>query len=147
MKIAFAGWVMNVAAEEIHDPFIPDYHFKGTFADMDFDDEEGMEKTTATVKFSAYPYKIANYPKIHEVSVKAGGTETVHILNASHHPVTPTITASGAAVLTVGNTEYSFGAGTFKDSRLKLPAGLVPLTIKASGAACTVKIEFYEEVM
>ncbi len=147
MKSAFAGWVMNVFEEKISDPFIPDYHFKGTYEDMDFADEDGKEKTTATVKFSAYPYQIANYPKICEFSVAAGGTETVRILNASHHPITPTITASGAAVLTVGNTEYSLGAGTFKDSRLKLPAGVASVTVKSSGAACDIKIEFYEEVM
>lgn len=146
MKTAFAGWVMNVFEEDVHDPFIPDYHFKATYEDMEFEDEDGMEKTTATVKFSAYPYKIANYPKIHDVSITASGKETVYILNNSSHKIVPTITASGEIVMQIGANEYGMGAGTFKDSNLKLPVGLNAVVIKASGSACDVTIQFYEEV-
>lgn len=58
-KIALKSWVMNVFQEKLYDPYVPDYHFIATFKDIDFDDSE-VEKTTATVKFSAYPYMISN---------------------------------------------------------------------------------------
>ena len=33
-KQAFSNWVMNVMNEKIYDPFIPDYHYLGTYEDQ-----------------------------------------------------------------------------------------------------------------
>ena len=68
LKISLSDWLMNVMEEDLFDPFIEGYHFKATFEDIDFDDSE-VEKTTVTVKFSAYPYMLSNEEKTYEVEV------------------------------------------------------------------------------
>lgn len=147
MKTAFSGWVMNICSEKLFDPFISDYHFLATFDDLDFDDDEGQEKTTAKVKFSAYPYKIANVAKEYAQSIAAGKTVTVAVVNNSAHRLTPTITADGAVSLTLGNTIYSVSAGTYTDDAIKIAVGENLFSVKNTGsAAADVTISFYEEV-
>lgn len=120
LKTAFSNWVMNVHEEEIHDPFIPDHHFVGTFDDIDFEDEESLDKTTVTVTFTAYPYKIANLPTVTELD--GDSSYTIPIVNNSAHPVTLTLAmTSGSAMLwiddvvqgsiTVGNYSYTIPVG------------------------------------
>lgn len=147
MKTAFAGWLMNVIRQELHDPLIPDYHFIVTYDDLSFADDEGLEKTTATVSFSAYPYKIANYARAHEFTIPAGSTKTAWILNESSHRITPTITTDKAITLELDGVSYSMSAGTAEDDAFKLEAGMNNVSIvNSNGAACNVVISFYEEV-
>lgn len=87
LKTAFSSWVMNVFEEEIHDPFIPDYHFIGTYEDIDFEDEETLDKTTVTVKFTAYPYKVANLPTVFELKSNDRYASEWFIENNSAHRV------------------------------------------------------------
>ena len=92
LKTAFSAWVMNVLNEKIHDPFIPEYHFVGTYDDIDYDDEETLDKTTATVKFKAYPYKIANLPTIIEGYVSGNlVSNQIALGNRSSHRVPATV--------------------------------------------------------
>lgn len=92
LKTAFSAWVMNVLNEEIHDPFIPEYHFVGTFEDIDFADEETLDKTTVTVKFKAYPYKIANLPTVINGTEKVDGApHYIVFVNRSSHRVLATV--------------------------------------------------------
>ena len=85
LKAAFASWVMNIHQEELHDPFIPDHHFVATFSKIKFDDEEGLNKTTATVVFASYPYKVANLPRVFERTVT--GAVEMYVVNNSSHPI------------------------------------------------------------
>ncbi len=147
MKTALSGWLMNIIGEELHDPIIPYYHFIVTYDDMSFADDEGMEKTTATVSFTAYPYRIANYPKVCEFDIPANSTKAVWILNDSNHRITPKITADKAITLKLENVSYSMSAGTVEDEAFKLEAGMNSVSIVNSNkAACKVVISFYEEV-
>ena len=147
LKLKFSSWLMDIQEEEIHDPFIPDYHFIGTYDDMDFEDEEDVEKTTATVIFKAYPYMIANVPKVYEVTVAASGEAFLPILNESSHPIAPTITSDNGITLVIGNTSYSLSAGTIADENLKLPKGLTTILLQnTKTTACTVRIKLFEEV-
>ncbi len=147
MKMAFANWLMNIIKQELHDPTIPEYHYIVTYNDMSFTDEDGMEKTTAKVTFSAYPYKIANYAKSHELEIPANGTRTVWILNESSHRITPKITADGAVTLKLGGSTYTMNAGVTEDEAFKLSAGINNISIVNSNSAiCNVAISFYEEV-
>ena len=98
LKTAFSSWVMNVFNEEIHDPFIPDHHFVGTFDDIEFEDDEGLDKTTVTVTFLAYPYKIANTPKVYQLDIDSGTSKKIWIVNESSHRITPTIITHKAQV-------------------------------------------------
>ena len=147
MKIAFADWIMNVMNEEIHDPFISEYHFLGTYEDLVWADDESLEKTVATVKFTAYPYKIANYPRVYEFELAAKETRTEMIVNKSSHPITPTISSNQAIVLVINSITYAVSAGEVTDEDLKLPTGAQNIIIQNStGNKCAVKIRYAEEV-
>lgn len=144
-KIAFASWVMNVMNENIYDPFISGYHFVGTFSEMEFADEDCVEKTTATVKFAAYPYKVANDRKVYHQTVS--GKATMNVENNSSHRLTPTLTVDGSVSIKLGNNTYSVSSGTYTDDDLKLSVGLNVLEVEnKSGRESTVTISFYEEV-
>ena len=144
-RTAFSSWVMNVQNEEIHDPFIPNYHFIGTYDDIDEDDDESIEKTTVTVKFKAYPYMIANEAKVFAVGVVAGAESTVAIVNESSHRITPTFNSDIAFTLKMGNASYGISDGETTDDSFKLPVGTNTLTLTASETG-TVNISFFEEV-
>lgn len=147
MKTALSGWLMNIMQKELHDPIIPDYHFIVTYDDMSFDDDEGLEKTTVAVSFTAYPYKIANYANVYEVTIPARSAKEVCIPNNSSHRITPRITADGAITIELDGVSYSMSAGTAEDEDFKLKEGANNVSIgNANGTACNVVISFYEEV-
>lgn len=148
MKTALSNWLMNIINEELHDPIVPDYHYLATYDDMSFDDEEGMEKTTATVTFTAYPYKIANYPKVYEFSVRYNGTMGVTVLNESSHRITPRITADNAIEINLNGVTLTMSEeGTIEDEALKLNVGLNTIRLTNYGTEyCNVTISFNEEV-
>lgn len=143
-KITLKNWLMNVTQEELYDPFIEDYHFITTFEDIDFEDE--VEKTTATVTFTAYPYMIANEKKIYQASILTSGTALLSVINNSSHRLTPTITSSVAATFLLGDKSYSMAAAEVTDDSIKLEPGTNTITIQPAQASGTFKIEFYEEV-
>ena len=144
-RAAFVSWVMNVQNEEIHDPFIPNYHFIGTFKDINEDDDESIEKTTVTVTFAAYPYMIANEAKQYSVGAVANAESTIAVVNESSHRITPTFNSDVAFTVTIGNASYGVSAGETTDDACKLPVGTNVLKLKASEVG-TVNISFYEEV-
>lgn len=148
MKDAFAAWVMNVINEKIFDPFIKDYHFVGTYSDMDFEDEEHLEKTTATVKFMAYPYKIANDIKEYKQTISAGGSATIVVVNNSNHRLSPTITVTEACSITFNDITYTIPAGKYTGDGLWLVVGENAFIVKnaSSSTDCAITISFYEEV-
>ena len=146
MKTAFSSWVMNIIKQELHDPIIPDCHYLATYEDMSFADEEGMEKTTVSVVFSAYPYKIANYPKVYECSIPARSEKQIPILNESSHRITPKITVDVPTHLWLGDVDYSMSAGTTEDEAFKLEQGLNFVTVFAFSTPVNISISFHEEV-
>ena len=144
-KRAFSNWVMNVFQEELHDPHIPKYHYLATFSDIDYADDESLFKTTATVKFTAYPYMIANEQKKYEYAV--GTTEiSFTVSNNSSHRIAPTFTNNVPISLTVGSLTYSISAGETTDESFKFPVGDTPVRAKSTSGSGTLKISFYEEV-
>ena len=144
-RSAFLTWVMNVYEEEIHDPFIPNHHFRGTFESASTDDDESIEKTTITVVFSAYPYMIANEPKIYTFSVSAGDETTVWIENESSHRITPTFSSDVALTLTHESGIFGLPTGETTDDSFKLRAGENELKIAGTETG-TLTITFTEEV-
>ena len=146
-KSAFAGWVMNVVEAEIIDPYISGYHFVGTYDGLEFEDEEHLQKTTATLVFVAYPYKIADTATLYEYTLAAGESKLVNVVNTSSHRITPTLTTDAAIEITIGNATYKATAGTFNDERFKLAAGANALTIKNTATdECNVALSFFAEV-
>jgi hypothetical protein len=147
MRVAFSAWVMNVSNEKIHDPFNPNFHYIGTYEDMSFADEDSGEKTTATVKFTAYPYMRANLPRRYEFEVDAKGMPIVFVPNGSSHPVAPVITVNGDITIDANNIVVDLKAGTYQDSKLSLPMGTTQMTLVNKGSTkVNVTIDVYEEV-
>lgn len=145
MKIAFSDFVMNVIDDEIYDPFIPDYHFVGTYESKDYDDDESGEKTTVTVTFLAYPYKIANRPRIYTVNTDTN--ETVVVRNNSSHKIIPTITVTGEVRIVYGDISYAASTGVVEEDVFELEVGVNSFYIENLGEEdCTVEIRFSEEV-
>ena len=143
-KQPFLSWVMNATDEEIHDPFITDYHFKGTFDDIDINDSE-IEKSTITVTFKAYPYMISDTKQMGMFTLTE--TETViNITNNSSHRITPTFTSDVEYMVIKGSSSYALPAGELTSAVFMLAPGMNTLKIRSTGESGTLQIEFYEEV-
>lgn len=146
-KAAFSSFVMNVMNEKIYDPYEPGWHYVGTFDGIDFDDDESMEKTTVSVVFTAYPYKVANNLKVFRYTFQAGKTLTATVINNSSHRIVPLINSNVSLTIQKGGTTYTLKAGDTKDEKFMLEPGANVMTMSsASSAGCVVIIEFYEEV-
>lgn len=147
MKTAFSNYVMNVIDEKIYDPYIHNYHFVGTYESKECDDDESGEKTTMTVKFLAYPYKVANAPKMCSRTIESYGNAVMVACNESSHRITPTIKIDGDVRIVYGNISYAASSGTVEDERFSLAVGLNSFYVENIGdSECTVEICFTEEI-
>lgn len=150
-KLPFMSWIMNVMNEKLHDPFIPDYHFLATFADIDEDDSE-IEKSTITVKFTAYPYMIANEQRTYNYTIPAitdGEPMTVKITNDSAHIIVPTLIANKTCTISTernGNASYSIPAGESRNEAFTLNVGVNVWTLHPVLSGANLTVQFYEEV-
>lgn len=154
MKTKFSGWVMNVFEDEIHDPFIPEYHFIGTYDDMKYEDDDGLDKTTVTVSFMAYPYKVANIPKTYTIDLETYYTKYVTIVNESAHKVSPSIKTTAACTVTfhLGDTAIKYetvleGGGTFVLGVDLEPNGCYVVKFVSHDEPVTATLWYNEEVM
>lgn len=145
-KTRFKSWIMNVMQEELHDPFITDYHFIATFESIDIDDSE-VEKSTIAVSFTAYPYMIANEKTVYTAQLIAGKETKLNVVNNSAHRLSPTFTSDVNLTMKVGEDSFAIPAGTITDKKFKLAVGFTTLTLKPIDAAGVFKIEFYNEVL
>lgn len=144
-KIAFKSWVMNIRSEKIFDPFIKNFHFVGTYDDIDFDDSE-IEKSTITVTFKAYPYMISNTVKETKTAVTTSG-KTFTIQNGSSHRIVPTFICDVPFTLSVsGGSSFSIPSGEITDEQIMFDAGANTVTVKAASTSGTLIIKFNEEV-
>ena len=146
-KAAFANWVMNIADADIFDPFIDGYHFHGTFDGMDFDDEDSVDKSTITVTFKAYPYKIADSEKAYPFNLGVGGAFTLAVVNNSSHRVQMVVTTDGGITMTHDGATYGISAGVTRDAKLMLSPGVNEIVFLNSGTnAVEGTVSFREEV-
>lgn len=158
-KSAFSNFVMNLIDAEIHDPFIPDYHFIGTYESKEFNDDESGLKTTIKLKFLAYPYKVANSPKKYFIDLPIGAdAKIVDIENNSSHRIVPTIKVTGEIAISVYIDYPEFVTQvhedtTITDDKYALEPGLKTMAFgNAAGIFSeeerdgSVEISFYEEV-
>lgn len=143
-KRPFVSWVMNTMQAELHDPFILDYHFVATFEEMDCDDSE-IEKSTITVKFTAYPYMIANDKRVFEFAMNTTAKSVSFNVNSSHR-IVPTVKTNVACTIIKGNSSFGVPAGEITDEKFMLYPGENELIISTVSGNGTLKIEFYEEV-
>ena len=150
LKRRFTSWLMGVKEQKLHDPHIPDYHFLATYEDSDPEDDEGLDKTTLTVTFTAYPYMIANVPKVYQFTYPdIPYPYSLIVLNESDHPVPLTVRNDQPITLKVGDAltaALPIGDGTY--SALKLPVGQTTLVFVQTGGPnpAQIRISFHEEV-
>lgn len=143
-KQPFISWIMNVANEKLYDPFITDYHFLATFADIAEDDSE-IEKSVITVTFTAYPYMISDVKRVFAFAVNS--TKSVEkVTNRSSHRIVPTIVSDVECSFRIGNTTFGLPAGTITNEKLMLGVGENKVEITSTSGSGTLRIEFYEEV-
>ena len=146
-RMAFMSWVMNVMTGNIYDPYEPGWHYVGTYDGAEYEDDESMEKTTITVTFLAYPYKISNNLTEYTIIIPAGQTVTAEITNNSSHRLTPTLISNAEVAIDFAGIGYSVPVGEVTDDTLKLNAGESALTVTNAGDVdCTLVIKFYREV-
>lgn len=143
-KRTFKDWVMNVHEEELHDPYIKDYHFLATFSEISCDDSE-IEKSTITVVFTAYPYMISDAKRSFHFPLSTELTER-KVVNNSSHRIVPTFISDVAFTVQFGGISYSFPSGEVTHEPLKLDVGNNLLSFQTSSSTGTVKVEFNEEV-
>lgn len=146
-RMAFMNWVMNIMCGFIFDPYEPGWHYVGTYDGAEYEDDESMEKTTITVTFLAYPYKISANPTEYTIKIPAGKTVTADITNNSSHRLTPTLISNAGVTINYRGVGYSVPVGEVTDDTLKLNAGESTMTITNTGDVdCTLVIKFYREV-
>lgn len=143
-KRPFVSWVMNVQNEELHDPYIKNFHYLATFDDIDIDDSE-VEKATITVTFTAYPYMICDFPKVAVFQIPEADN-IVTIENNSSHRITPTFKASVECIITKGNASFGIPAGEITDDSITFAPGINTFAVRATGNVGTLTVEFREEV-
>lgn len=143
-KQPFVSWIMNVMKEQLHDPYIRNYHFIATFDDIDVDDSE-VEKATITVKFTAYPYMISNEKRAFVYSLKST-EKSVVVINNSSHRITPTFQSTVEFIMKMGNSSFGIPEGETTDAKFMLAPGKNVLKLQAVAEEGTLTIEFHEEV-
>lgn len=143
-KRGFRSWVMNVQEEELHDPYIKNFHYLATYADIDEDDSE-VEKSTITVKFTAYPYMLADHPKVAVYEIPETDN-IVSIENNSSHRVVPTFKSDVEFLIITGNASQAVPAGEITDDSFTFAPGTNTFVVRAVEDIGTLTITFREEV-
>lgn len=144
-KSQLMAWLMNISNADIYDTFLTGFHYKGTFSEIKFDDE--VEKSTVTVKFSAFPFAIANEATVYTFDIGASAEISKTINNGSAHRISPTISTTVPITVTIGDDSYAIATGETTSDYFKLPAGSTALFIKnTSNEAGAITIKFYEEI-
>lgn len=143
-KMRLSAWLMNVQDAEIHDPHITEYHFKGTFESIAYADE--VEKTTATVQFSAYPFMRSNSKRSYSAALTSASDASVTVYNNSSHRVAPTLICDVPFIIKHDNISYSVPSGEITDHSFTLNRGSNVIAARAVSGTGTLRIEFFEEV-
>lgn len=137
-KTRILAW-LNGKGKELFDTDISlDYHYEVYFVKTSWS-EDGLQ-ALLTAEFTCYPFlKSAD---ISSVNTLTSTQKTITVKNNGAREVWTSVTVSTAAQITVGDSVYSFSAGTF-DYAFKLSAGSNILKIKGSG---NLKITYKEEI-
>jgi phage-related protein len=140
-RTAVLNWLCNVINEEIADDSIPNYHFRGSYESSS--EEEDEEKSTITVNFICYPFKIANTATIYTFSAE----ETKSIYN-NGMPCYMSINAPSGATISMLNTTQSVPASYDGKISIELPRGETEVTVTpTSSITGDTILSFLEEVL
>lgn len=147
-KMLFSNWVMNVTEADLYDPFIEDYHFTDcTFKSISYEDDESVEKSTITVIFTAYPYKLSNEEKTYKISVPVASKKSIDVVNNSAHRIMPIFESNTDATIKLNDTTFAITTGEFSSSGIMLQIGANSLEVQNIGdTELTLIVRFFEEV-
>lgn len=153
-----SNWLLNSNGKQrLIDPHTPHYHYLAE-VEGDLALERLLKFGVLDVTFTAYPFRISNYPEgeipwdafnfdfdvAQEVKHTVNGTKVITLYNTGTPNVVPTVITSAPIKVTKGNVEYSFSAGTSKNDSFQLPSGEHELTLKGNG---TIEFIFYKELI
>ena len=100
------------------------------------------------MKFTAYPYKIANLPKVYDVVLSPMVSKSITITNESAHKVAFVVKTDSPVAVAVGGGRLVLNAsGTYESESIKLPVGVVTISFEyQADKVANVSIGFFEEV-
>lgn len=134
-------WLVNVYNDYIFDSAYPNYHFKGSYMDASFTEDDIAG--TLSVKFKVYPYLISNGVIAKTFNISSTSYQNISVVNSSSHRVVPTIKNDAKIAIKNGNGNILLEAGEWVIDYFHLEKGNNILNI--SGPA-NVTISFKTEV-
>lgn len=137
VKSRLLDWLMNAQDVEIYDPYIGDYHYKGSFESDSWNEDFGSGELS--VSFTVYPYKISNEEI--EITELIEENKTITINNNSSHRILTSIEVNGNLTILFNNSSYSVSNGLYTNI-FYLEKGVNELNIDGSG---TITFKYREE--
>lgn len=135
------NWLCNIQDSNIYDTCYPNYHFRGSYQDATWSEDDGQG--LLTVKFKIYPFKISNNTISSSFEITSTAKQEVMIINSSSHRISPKIRTTGYIAIENGNGNILLNAGEWAVEDFYLEKGTNIL--KISGPA-TVTFSYSEEV-
>lgn len=137
-RTAVVNWLCNIHDEDIFDDAFPDYHFHGSFDEID--PSEDGEQATLTFSFVCYPFLIKNLPKV--LSTSSSGT--LSLLNEGQ-PVKLKVSTTASCTVTKGGVRYTIPANVSDYDLLTLDEGVNNIAVEISGG--DIVFNWLEEVL
>lgn len=157
-KTKIINWLVNSHGKQrLYDDTIPGYYFWAEVIDA-ADLEDDWETGSLTVKFTAYPFMIAELPEGNDiwdtfnfeldvaqiVDFEVSGDIEVTLINAGVPDVIPEITCSSQMTIIKDGISYTIVPGTTKDQDFMLKSGENDLKITGNGK---ISFKFFKELI
>lgn len=156
-KIEIENWLLGTNQKtKLFDEDLKGYYYLAECIDIDFDNY--FTFGLINVKFTAYPFKIAeNYEGnniwddfnfendiLQDTKFTVNGTKKIEIYNPSIIEIEPIVLVSSNFEIKTNEATYVARTGENKDYRLKLKRGANKFTVKGNG---TIEFLFRKEVL
>lgn len=155
-KIQVIEWLMEGGKSPLYDNTIPGFYFLAECEDVSFSEKGRVGELT--VKFIAYPFKIANKHEgndiwddfnfeldyAQETKFAIEGTSNVSLYNLGAIKVTPEVACSSFMNVIKDGISYTFKPGVIKDWQFTLSKGRNDLNISGKGS---IEFIFRKEVL
>lgn len=155
-KMKVLEWLNDGGKQPLYDDTIPGFYFIAEVEDNDFREEGSNGELT--VKFSAYPYKIASVNEGHDIwdefnfeldyaqdtKFNVENQKRIDIYNLGSSRITPTVKTTSTFDVIKGDITYKFNPGVTTDWRFILEKGLNTMVIRGGGS---IEFIFKREVL
>lgn len=106
-------FVAYVHEEDIYDDDILQFHYHGSYSDMDIDRDDTGLSAQVEVQFKIYPFRIAN--EVHSERVEEGTT----VITNDGYPTRITVVPDTTMTIQVGSLNQTFNSKTISDMLLE----------------------------